>query len=195
MNQNNSVCVISLHGWTGNNQSLKILKHLLPNKKIIWEFPQAPYRAKKGGHSWFKGDKDKGWENNQSLSLLENLIIEKQKNGIKHQNIFVLGFSQGGCMALELIKKQNFSLGGAITIGGFVRDKNTFCKDIKIQSKETPVLIIHGKRDEIINHKESNIIENLLKNQGFNTYLKKFSCGHKIPLEAKDSILSFLLKN
>jgi len=184
---------MSLHGWTGDKHSLKILKYLLPNKKIIWEFPEAPYKAKKGGHSWFKGNKKQGWENNQSLSLLENLIVKKHKKGIKHQNIFVLGFSQGGCMALELIKKQNFSLGGVITIGGFIRDKNTFSKDITIQSKRTPVMIIHGKRDDIINHKESDIIENLLKSQGFKTDLKKFSCGHKIPLEAKDSILSFLL--
>ena len=195
MNQNKSVYVMSLHGWTGDKHSLKILKYLLPNKKIIWEFPEAPYKAKKGGHSWFKGNKKQGWENNQSLSLLENLIVKKHKKGIKHQNIFVLGFSQGGCMALELIKKQNFSLGGVITIGGFIRDKNTFSKDITIQSKRTPVMIIHGKRDEIIDPKESDIIENLLKSQGFKTNLKKFSCGHKIPIEAKDSILSFLLGN
>jgi len=195
MNQNKSVCVISLHGWTGDNKSLKVLKYLLPNNKIKWEFPQAPYKAKKGGHSWFKGDNNQGWENTKSLSLLENLIIKKHKNGIEHKNIFVLGFSQGACMALELIKKQNFFLGGAITIGGFVRDKITFSKHIKTQSKKTPVLIIHGEKDKIINPKESDIIENLLKNQGFKTELKKFPCGHKIPLEAKDSILSFLLDN
>ena len=193
--QNKSVCLISLHGWTGNNNSLSLLKYILPNKNIIWEFPQAPYQARKEGHSWFRGNKIQGWENNKSLYLLENLVFKKNKNGIKHQNIFVLGFSQGGCMALEFIKKQKFSLGGVITIGGFVRDKNSFSKDINVNSKNTPVLIIHGEEDKIINPRESEVMESLLKNNGFKTYLKKFSCGHKIPFKAKDSILSFLFGN
>ena len=38
MYQNKSVCLISLHGWTGNNNSLSLLKYILPNKNIIWEF-------------------------------------------------------------------------------------------------------------------------------------------------------------
>ena len=98
-------------------------------------------------------------------------------------------------MALEFIKKQKFSLGGVITIGGFVRDKNSFSKDINVNSKNTPVLIIHGEEDKIINPRESEVMESLLKNNGFKTYLEKFSCGHKIPFKAKDSILSFLFGN
>ena len=195
MKQNKSICLISLHGWTGDNKSLLILKYLLNNKRILWEFPQAPYKLIKGGYSWFKGNKVQGWENNLSLSLLENLIVKNYNHGIKHKNIFILGFSQGGCMALELVKKQKFSLGGVITIGGFVRDKNNFSKNITTESKRTPILIIHGERDKTIKSKESDTIEYLLKNQGFKTSLEKFSCGHKIPSKSKDSILSFLFSN
>ena len=98
-------------------------------------------------------------------------------------------------MALEIIKKQKFSLGWVITIGGFVRDKNSFSKNITTESKENSILIIHGERNKIINSKEGDTIEYLLKNQGFKTSLEKFSCGHKIPSKAKDCILSFLLNN
>ena len=79
MYQNKSVCLISLHGWTGNNNSLSLLKYILPNKNIIWEFPQAPYKARKKGHSWFRGNKIQGWENNKSLYLLENLVFKKTR--------------------------------------------------------------------------------------------------------------------
>tara|TARA_Y100001970_G_scaffold108805_1_gene135992 strand:- start:3028 stop:3591 length:564 start_codon:yes stop_codon:yes gene_type:complete len=185
--------VIALHGWTGNSLSLRILNKIINSQNISWEFPQAPYKSGKDGYSWFNGNKTEGWDNSESMALLRELISKKLSKRVKHKNIFILGFSQGGCMALELIKKQNFSLGGIITIGGFLRDKSSFSKNITKQSKKTPVLIIHGKKDEVIKPIESDIIKNQLTSLGFKTKLKKFPCAHKIPLESKDLISSFIL--
>ena len=74
----------------------------------------------------------------------------------------MLGFSQGACLAMEFIIKQEFSIGGIIPISGFIKNKSYFKKEEDILSKDTAVLLIHGKKTILLTRKKVESLLNYL---------------------------------
>ena len=138
--------IIALHGWTGKVGSMQQVANAFGLPEILWVFPQAPYPASLGGYSWFDGDKIKGWKHNASFSLIDKLIEEQFENGFEANNIFLLGFSQGSMMSIEVSLNFKESLAGLISLSGRV-----FTEYFEYISKNKfPILVVHGDNDEII---------------------------------------------
>jgi phospholipase/carboxylesterase len=185
--------VIAIHGWTGDVSSMEpVAKSLrLPDTK--WVFPQAPYKSDKSGYTWFHGNDETGWEYKDSFIIIHSLIQDLVDQGFKHYEIFLLGFSQGACLAMEWMIRQPFSMGGVIPIAGFIKYKDRFKIDATLESKGTQILLIHGDKDEIIHREESKNALKLFQSLGYNVNLHILSTGHKIPLSANNLIQRFIL--
>ena len=186
-------CVIAIHGWTGDVSSMEpVTKSLrLPDTK--WVFPQAPYKSDKSGYTWFDGNDETGWKYKDSFITIHSLIQDLVDQGFKHDEIFLLGFSQGACLAMEWMIRQPFSIGGVIPIAGFIKYKDRFKIDATLESKGTQILLIHGDKDEIIHPEESEKALKLFQSLGYNVNLHILSAGHKIPLNANNLIQQFIL--
>lgn len=184
--------IIALHGWTGKVGSMQQVANAFGLPEILWVFPQAPYPASLGGYSWFDGDKIKGWKHNASFSLIDKLIEEQFENGFEANNIFLLGFSQGASLIMEYMIRQHFSIAGIISIAGFIRDKKRFVEKIRPESKNSRVLLIHGKNDPVIYHSASEKAYKIFYKSGYKVELKTLRCKHKVPMEAKPLIEKFL---
>ena len=185
--------VIAIHGWTGDVSSMEpVTKSLrLPDTK--WVIPQAPYLCEKSGYTWFDGNKETGWQYKESFTLIHSLIQDLVDQGFKHDEIFLLGFSQGACLAMEWMIRQPFSIGGIIPIAGFIRYKDRFKLDTTPESKKTSVLLIHGDRDDVIRLEESEKASKLFLGLGYKVNLHFFRSGHKIPIKANNHIRDFIL--
>ena len=185
--------VIAIHGWTGDVSSMEpVTKSLrLPDTK--WVIPQAPYLSEKSGYTWFDGNKKTGWQYKESFTLIHSLIQDLVDQGFKHDEIFLLGFSQGACLIMELMIRQSFSIGGIIPIAGFIRYKDRFKLDATHESKGTRVLLIHGDRDEIVAPEENEKAHRLFQELEYDVNLHILSAGHKIPLSANNLIQQFIL--
>ena len=188
------VAIIAIHGWKGNRSSMEHVANALNMKYAQWTFIQGPYVVSHNEYSWFEGNKKEGWRYQESFDLLHKTILNLNKNGFPNSKIVLLGFSQGACLAMEFIIRQEFSLGGIIPIAGFIGQKNIFKNDIIDGAQDTPVLLIHGKRDEIVLPAESEIAFKLFSDAGFKVQLHTPSVGHKIPLQTKDIIEKFILE-
>lgn len=186
--------IIAIHGWKGNRSSMRPIANAFNLEKIQWTFLQAPYIVSKGKFSWFDGNEEVGWKYQESFDILSDTISNLNEKGFSNSNIFLLGFSQGACLAMEYIVRQKFSLGGIIPIAGFIGQKKKFKTDIVSGNRDTMVLLIHGDRDEIILPEESKMAHELFLEAGFRTKFYTLSAGHKIPLQAKGLIEDFLLK-
>jgi len=184
--------VIAIHGWTGDISSMEpVAKSLrLPNTK--WVIPQAPYKSDKSGYTWFDGNDETGWKYIDSFKIINSLIQDLVNQGFKYDEIFLLGFSQGACLAMEWIIRQPFSIGGAIPIAGFIKYKDRFKIDANHESKRTQVLLIHGNKDEIIHPEESKKALKLFQSLDYEANLHILSAGHKIPLSANKLIQQFI---
>ena len=95
---------------------------------------------------------------------------------------------------MEFIIRQKFSIGGIIPIAGFVGEKDKFKNSIVDGSQNTPVLLIHGSKDEMVLPVESKIALKLLSDAGYEVKLETLAVGHKIPLQAKSLIENFINK-
>ena len=191
---NSKVAIIAIHGWKGNLSSMEHVANALNIKYAQWFFLQAPYAFGDNKYSWFDGNEKEGWRYQESFDLLHETILDLNKNGFSKSNIFLFGFSQGACLAMEFIIRQEFSIGGIIPIAGFIGKKDKFKKDIVNGSQDTPVLLIHGSKDEMVLPAESRIAFELFSDAGFKVQLQTPSVGHKIPLQTKDIIEDFILK-
>ncbi len=191
---NSKVAIIAIHGWKGNLSSMEHVANALNIKYAQWFFLQAPYAFGDNKYSWFDGNEKEGWRYQESFDLLHETILDLNKDGFSKSNIFLFGFSQGACLAMEFIIRQEFSIGGIIPIAGFIGKKDKFKKDIVNGSQDTPVLLIHGSKDEMVLPAESRIAFELFSDAGFKVQLQTPSVGHKIPLQTKDIIEEFILK-
>ena len=188
------VAVIAIHGWKGNRSSMEHVANALNMKYALWTFIQGPYVVSDNKYSWFDGNEKEGWRYQESFDLLHHAILNLNKSGFPNSKIFLLGFSQGACLAMEFIIRQEFSLGGIIPIAGFIGKKDRFKNDIVDGAQDTPVLLIHGSRDEMVLPTESEIAFELFSNAGFNVQLQTPSVGHNIPLQTKGIIEKFILE-
>ena len=133
----NKRVIIAIHGWTGNVSSLKPLSKQWRFPKTTWIFIEGPYKAKSKGFSWFKGNNQDGWEYEKSFDILNHTIQSLIEGGHQHKHIYMLGFSQGACLAMEFMIRQKFSIGGIIPISGFIKNKSYFKESKNILSKGT----------------------------------------------------------
>ena len=188
------VAIIAIHGWKGNRSSMKHVANALNMKYAHWTFIQGPYVVSDNEYSWFDGNEKEGWRYQESFDLLHHAILNLNKSGFPNSKIFLLGFSQGACLAMEFIIRQEFSLGGIMPIAGFIGKKDRFKNDTVNGAQNTPVLLIHGSRDEMVLPAESEIAFELFSDAGFKVQLQTPSVGHKIPLQTKDIIEKFILE-
>jgi phospholipase/carboxylesterase len=184
--------VIAIHGWTGDASSMEPVGKAMSLKDTKWILPQAPYTAGPGGFSWFDGDEEMGWKYQESFHILTDLIQSLNNQGFPNSDIFIISFSQGACLAMEFMIRQSFSLGGIIPIAGFIRYKKRVKQDATDASRNTPVLLLHGEKDKIILLEQSRISLKIFKDAGYKADLHIFSSGHKIPLQAINSIKNFI---
>jgi phospholipase/carboxylesterase len=185
--------VIAIHGWTGDVSSMEPVARSLRLPDTKWVFPQAPYKSDKSGYTWFDGNDETGWKYKDSFIIINSLIQDLIDQGFKYDEIFLLGFSQGACLAMEWIIRQSFSIGGAIPIAGFIKYKDRFKIDATLESKGTQILLIHGDKDEIIHPEESEKTLKLFQSLDYEVNLHILSAGHKIPLSANNLIQQFIL--
>ena len=204
------IAIITLHGWTGNALSMKPLSKSFNYPNTKWVFPQAPYYANKTNQSLKKDDELSGysWSHEslrnhysprskyvkKSMIIISNCVNDLEKKGFKKNNIFILGFSQGAIFSLWFIIKQRYSLGGCISIaGGFDKKLEFISENFSLESKQTPILLMHGEKDKIIPAKESKNTHDIFIHLGFKVELFLYPTGHKIPLQAKKIIWNFLI--
>ena len=190
----NKRVIIAIHGWTGNANSLKYLSKQWQFAETTWIFVEGPYWAKPNGFSWFKGSDEDRWEHDESFDILNYTIQSLIEDGYKYKQIYMLGFSQGACLAMEFMIRQKFSIGGIIPISGFIKNKSYFKESKNILSKDTQILLLHGEKDNIINAKESRIAFKIFVDLNYKTDIHIFKGGHKIPLKARKLIQEKIFK-
>jgi len=191
---NPNKAIIGLHGWKGDEFVFEQVTKIVNLDQSQWYLPRAPYQSESGkGYTWFHGSDEKGWEYDKTISGLLNLIKKINSDGFANEDIYLIGFSQGACLTLEFTLRLPFSLGGAISIAGFIKSKEEIKEEITKESQDTPVLLLHGNQDEIIPVSASITSSSILKEKKNLVFLKTYDAAHKIPIKITPIIREFIL--
>lgn len=192
--------VLFFHGYGANGADLigiaDYLKSYLPN--TIFYSPDAPFvcDVNPSGFQWFPLNERTEDEIKNGLIDCEpyvnsfvEYILSLHKLNIK--DLAVIGFSQGTILSLYNFTKREKSCAGIIGFSGLFFNKHKNKHKINF-----PILLHHGKNDEIIDYNFSLNAERDLKNLGFYVKCKiKENLGHGIDEGAIVDAKNFLLKS
>ena len=190
---NINTAIIGLHGWTGSEHSMvPVAKSMkIPNAK--WYIPRAPYNASSGkGYTWFSGSPENGWKTKKSFNLMDKLFNKIIDDGFLPNKIILLGFSMGASLSLRYGLTLDFPLKGIIPIAGVIRDIEDLLNTSSNESKDTPILMIHGKKDSVVDYQKSVRLVDILQNNGFTSHLEIVEGGHIISLPSSRLVKEFI---
>ena len=113
-------------------------------------------------------------------------------DGFPNDSIYIMGFSMGASLSMEFALRLEYPIGGIIPIAGFIKDKVRLQSDITKESRNTPVLILHGDKDDIVKPEAWQDVHDFLAEQDYCVRLETYSGGHKIPISAGGTINTFI---
>jgi phospholipase/carboxylesterase len=158
-----------------------------------WYIPRAPYLSSSGnGFTWFSGSDEEGWQYEKSFFLLNNLMNQIRDDSFSNDSIYIMGFSMGASLAMEFALRLEYPIGGIIPIAGFIKDKVRLKSDMTKLSRHTPILILHGEKDDIVKPESGRDAHDFLAEHDYCVRLETYSGGHKIPVSAGGTIKSFI---
>lgn len=158
-----------------------------------WYIPRAPYKSSSGvGYTWFSGSDEEGWRYKKSFNLLHALMEQIRAEGFVNENIYIIGFSMGAGFAMEFALRLDYPIGGVVPIAGFLKHKDKLSKDITKASRKTPILVLHGDRDDIVKPESGQKSYEWLLEQGYCVRMEMYSADHTIPVSAGKLIKQFM---
>lgn len=188
--------MIVLHGrgdsadglnWLSNQFKLKDMNYLYLNAPDPWPIPfGAP------GYSWYEMAPNQGPGVKRSHTLLESIVEELQSLGFASKDTFILGFSQGCLMSLELVLRSSFTFQGLIGISGFVWQEQELSAAITLAAQQTPILLTHGYQDEVLDYEYTKQQVEVLQSTHKNIEFRSYSKGHTIVQKELEQIYHWI---
>lgn len=138
--------VILVHGRGGNARDILSLAEAFAQAELAYLAPQAT------GNSWYPESFLAPMARNEpglssGLAAIEACLARAQAAGLAPERVFIGGFSQGACLALEFVARHARRYGGAFGFsGGLIGPENT-PRDYAGSLDGTPVFLGCSDRD------------------------------------------------
>lgn len=184
-----SPVLIIMHGLGDQMESYRDFPELLLKNEIhtfLFNAPD-PYFM---GWKWYdlEGEQEIGLKKSRFLIEESVEIIQKEFNISKNQ-IFLSGFSQGGVVSLYTGLRSKEPYGGLICLSGYLFGEE---KDFTIESKKTPIFMVHGIYDDLIPAFLAKNHRDYLSNLGYNIFWKEYPMPHTIVSEEIEDLKNWL---
>ena len=171
--------LVALHGWGANAQDLAPLASMFDLADYQFLFPDAPFPHPQvpWGRAWYAletGDY-RGLAESRQI-LLDWLLSLECTTGVPLSRTFLSGFSQGGAMALDV--GLNLPLAGLCSLSGYLHFKPQ-----ATSAALPPVLIVHGRQDQIVPVKAAQQARDELTALGVPVEYQELNMGHEIQPE------------
>ena len=178
--------LIMLHGRGGSAGDMLSLQPYLDVNGFAILVPQAK------DHSWYPVSflnprhQNEPWLSS-ALQWLQDMIRDLGKQGIGRERIYILGFSQGACLALEFAANQTARYGGIVAFAGGLVGERIREEDYHGDLRQTPVLIATSDTDPHIPLERAQISAEFLKKRNADvTFLPYIGLVHTISQEEID---------
>lgn len=184
--------VVVMHGRGADaNDLADIAPYLDSGYRFL--FPNAPkpfevYAGMSFGFTWFDGWPPEPESFRESRQLvLEFLDQALEQYPTPPGKVIICGFSQGGMMALDTGFRTEKPIAGIVCMSGALNEE-----DLPPLKKEIPVLVVHGREDEVIPLNEARRTRAVLEEHGVNTTYHEFSMGHHVTDESLRAVRAFM---
>lgn len=140
---------ILLHGRGGSAEDILALARALEEPRLAYVAPQA------AGHAWYPEsflapvERNEPWLSS-ALGVVRRLLDTLARAGIPADRTLLLGFSQGGCLALEFAARNPARYGGVAGLAAGLIGAPGTPRDYGGSLQRTPVFLGCGDRDPFV---------------------------------------------
>lgn len=141
--------LLLLHGYGSNERDLPSLTPFLP-ADLPWASLRAPISMGYDGYAWFPLPVDGDWTRKEPIEAATTILwewIDAQVGA--DAPLAVVGFSQGGLMATQLLRTRPERVADVAVLGGFVMDAPQPA-DAELAATLPPVFWGRGDADRVI---------------------------------------------
>ncbi len=186
--------IVLLHGWGANNEDLGDLVPYFNLPEYQFLFPNGifDHEYSDAGKMWYSftgagqlTDLSRSQRATSSQTLTEWVLSLPDSTGIPLDRTWIAGFSQGGAMTLEI--GLDIPVAGLIVMSGYVHPDRS-----KPAQKSPPVLIVHGRQDDVVPISVAQTARETLIQWGVEVQSQEFDMGHSIVPEVLDVVRSFV---
>ncbi|MGB3726508.1 MAG: alpha/beta fold hydrolase [Glaciecola sp.] len=131
----------------------------------------------------------------ESSALVEALIENEIANGIDAKKIMLVGFSQGGVIALHLGTRYQQTLAGIIAMSTYMCEPSTLSAEKSKANQNTPILCCHGQQDEVVPMLLGKTAFNTLKDNGYNVAWKEYIMQHNVCMPEIKDLAKFITEH
>lgn len=154
--------VIWMHGLGATNHDFEDVVPMLAMPDVRFVFPQAPALPVtiNGGYvmpAWYDiltFDDPPLREDEPSLrasaTRVEALLRREIERGVRSDRVVLMGFSQGGAMALHVGSRCPDTLAGIAVLSGYLVLPDRFPEERTSANANTPTLFCHGTLDPVV---------------------------------------------
>jgi len=188
--------VIGLHGYASSPERYHSLYYAFDDPEFIYAAPQAPYPLPMGsslGFSWFTGEDDEELVN-ESVRLAELYVIdliEQLQAQYNVSDVYLLGFSQGGCLAYVTGIKHRELFKGLICFACWF-DPAWFDEETIATATDLPIFIAHAEDDPAVEFSKGEEARDQLEADGFDVEFLPFVGGHTLTSDALKQVEAWI---
>ncbi len=197
--------VIWLHGLGADGNDFSPVVDILSLAQLRFILPHAPFRQV----SLNNGYEMRAWYDlfgltanapqdeagiHEAQHFIESLIENEIARGIPSERIAIVGFSQGGAIALHTALRYKHSLAGVIALSTYLPLKNKLAFEKSVENQHIPILMVHGAYDEVISLDMAKASMETLQSENYDVNWLEFPIAHSVSVEEIDEIRTFLMK-
>jgi phospholipase/carboxylesterase len=192
--------LLTLHGWGANALDLLGLAPYLCSGKFLVLCPQGPLHVPLGGaavgYGWFPitmgGPLDVKAVEDARAALRQFLLEAMTRYPIDPKKLGVVGFSQGGVMAYSLGLGEPERFSALVSLSSWLpQDLLSVLPDVPA-TEHLPVLIQHGKRDEMVDVGRARQSVETLRNLRVPVTYREYEMGHEINADSLGDLSAWL---
>lgn len=194
--------VIFLHGYGADGADLlgladPLAQHL-PNTVFLAPDAPEPCRNNPFGRQWFPipwldGSSEAEAKAGMAQSIADlNAFLDARlaEEGMRPDQLAVVGFSQGTMMALHVLPRRTAPVAGIVAFSGRLLDPDSLAAEAL---SKPPVLLVHGDEDPMVPFADMGVAGRALTAAGFETYGHVMKgTGHGIAPDGLSVALAFL---
>jgi phospholipase/carboxylesterase len=194
--------IVILHGWGANHHDLGDLVPYFNLPEYQFLFPNGifDHEYSDEGKMWysFTGAGHFTDRSRTQLATSREILSEwvqslPDSTGIPLDRTYIVGFSQGGAMTLEI--GLDLPVAGLIVMSGYLHPDSQFERlrqSAKPAPDAPPVLIVHGRQDDVVPIAAARESQQTLTQLGVDVRYQEFEMGHSIVPEVLQVVREFV---
>ncbi|MEN8138989.1 MAG: phospholipase [Bacteroidota bacterium] len=192
----NSKVIYMIHGFGADKNDLFSFANYLPGSFTVIAL-QAPYSLPFGGKAWYNIELENGnhisdsGQAKSSVKEIEKFITDSREHFNFHDDVFVLGFSQGAILSYSMILNNPERYKYALSLSGFIFEEimpESYEKDYS----HLDFYAAHGTMDGIIPIEKGRSAKKLLSELNLKHIYHEFPAAHSIAQKEFEEIIEWL---